>query len=90
MVIPVGVAWRDIPDGVPYAAAIVQGIRRARVLLVVLTPESRSSPHVLREVECAVAANRPTPTVQMAGCLPGKALAYYLAPTQWLRIAARA
>ncbi len=79
------VAWRDIPDGVPYAAAIVQGIRGARVLLVVLTPESRLSPHVLREVECAVAANRPTLTVQMAGCLPGESLAYYLAPTQWLR-----
>jgi hypothetical protein len=79
------VAWRDIPDGVPYAAAIVQGIRGARVLVVVLTPESRSSPHVLREVECAVAANRPTLTVQMAGCLPGEALGYYLAPTQWLR-----
>jgi hypothetical protein len=79
------VAWRDIPESVPYAAAIVQGIRGARVLLVLLTPESRSSPHVLREVECAVAANRPILTVQMAGCLPGEALAYYLGPTQWLR-----
>ena len=79
------VAWRDIPESVPYAAAIVQGIRGARVLLILLTPDSRCSPHVLREVECAVAANRPILSVQMAGCLPGEALAYYLGPTQWLR-----
>jgi hypothetical protein len=79
------VAWRDIPEGVPYAAAIVEGIRTARVLLILLTPDSRASPHVLREVECAVNANRPILTVQMAGCLPGEALAYYLGPTQWLR-----
>ncbi len=79
------VAWRDIPEGVPYAEAIVQGIRSARVLLILLTPESRSSPHVLREVECAVSANRPILSVQMAGCLPGEALAYYLGPTEWLR-----
>ncbi len=79
------VSWRDIPEGVPYAAAIVEGIRTARVLLVLLTPDSRVSPHVLREVECAVNANRPILTVQMAGCLPGEALAYYLGPTQWLR-----
>lgn len=79
------VAWRDIPESVPYAAAIVQGIRGARVLIVLLTPDSRSSPHVLREVECAVAANRPILSVQIAGCLPGESLAYYLGPTQWLR-----
>jgi hypothetical protein len=79
------VAWRDIPEGVPYAAAIVEGIRTARVLLILLTPDSRVSPHVLREVECAVNANRPILTVQIAGCLPGESLAYYLGPTQWLR-----
>ena len=79
------VSWRDIPEGAPYAAAIVEGIRTARALLILLTPDSRASPHVLREVECAVNANRPILTVQMAGCLPGEALAYYLGPTQWLR-----
>ena len=75
------VAWRDIPEGVPYAAAIVQGIREARIVLVLLTSSSRVSPHVLREVETAVAANHPILSVQIAGSLPDEALGYYLGPT---------
>src|SRR4029077_19243067 len=79
------IASRDIPPGMSYAAAIVQGIREAKVVVILLTAASRSSQHVLREIECAVGAQRPILTVQMPGGSPDETLTYYLGPTQWLR-----
>jgi hypothetical protein len=78
------IAPRNIPEGTPYATAIVDGIRSSNAILVVLSSASAASPHVLRELDSAVAAARPILTVQLDGARPSDALAYYLATTQWI------
>ena len=52
-------APRDIRSGYEYAAEIINGIDKSDVLLLVLSKESNTSPHVLREIERAVSKSIP-------------------------------
>src|ERR1700729_2491111 len=47
------IAPRDVVPGELYADAIVRAIDAARVVLLVLSQDASSSPHVLREIERA-------------------------------------
>jgi len=47
------IAPRDIPPGADYPTAIVEAIRSARVLALLLTEHAAGSPHVLSEVRRA-------------------------------------
>src|SRR3978361_324462 len=48
------VAPRDIPPGSDYGAAIIEGINGSRVMVLIFSGNSNSSPQVVREVERAV------------------------------------
>lgn len=53
------VAPRDIRPGIDYAEGILDGIKRARTVLVLISAAALKSPHVSREIERAVNAGTP-------------------------------
>ena len=48
-------APRDIRSGYEYAEEIMNGIEKSDVMLLLMSKEANQSPHVLREVERALA-----------------------------------
>src|ERR1700733_3507622 len=78
------VAPRDVVPGELYADAIVRAIDAARVVLLVLSQDASSSPHVLREIERATSKRRAVLTlrIDLAPTPPG--LEYFLNAAHWL------
>ncbi|SDY14542.1 TIR domain-containing protein [Geodermatophilus africanus] len=83
-------APRDIPVGSEWATAIVDGIRRSRLLVVVFSVRSCASPEVYREVELASRERKPMLTVRIdrTAELTGP-LAFFLSSIQWFEATAR-
>jgi TolB-like protein/Tfp pilus assembly protein PilF len=78
------IAPRDVTPGVFYADAIVQAINSARILIVVLSVNSASSQHVLREVERASAKRRPLVAFRLDTTSLPTGLEYFLSASHWL------
>ncbi|MEM6605443.1 MAG: TIR domain-containing protein [Pseudomonadota bacterium] len=78
------IAPRDVLPGEEYAQAIVEAIDSAKLVVLVLTVEATSSPHVSREIERAVSMSKPIITVRMRGVTLPPSLDYYLSQSQWL------
>lgn len=57
------IAPRDVPPGEPYAHVIVEAIREAKVVVLVLSPAANDSKYVINEVEAA--ANKGIPIVPL-------------------------
>jgi TIR domain len=84
------IAPRDIPVGEEWAGAIVEGLRRSRLLVVVLSVRSCASPEVYREVELASRAGKPMLTVRIdRSAVPTGTLQYFLSSIQWIDATAR-
>jgi hypothetical protein len=84
------IAPRDIPVGEEWAAAIVDGVQRSRLLVVVLSARSCASPQVYREVDCASRSGKPMLTVRIdRNAVPTGTLAYFLSSIQWIDATAR-
>ncbi|MGR7025647.1 toll/interleukin-1 receptor domain-containing protein [Geodermatophilus sp. URMC 62] len=84
------VAPRDIPAGSEWAPAIIDGIRRSRLLVVVFSVRSCASQEVYREVELASRERKPMLTVRIdrTATLTGP-LEFFLSSIQWLEATAR-
>jgi len=78
------IAPRDVRPGEAYAAAIVNAINSARMLLLILGKEAVASPHVLREVERASSKRRPILAVRMDDTELPPELEYFLSVNHWL------
>jgi TolB-like protein/Tfp pilus assembly protein PilF len=78
------IAPRDVLPGVFYADAIVQAINAARVLIVLLSADSVSSQHVLREVERASSKKRPLVALRLDRAPLPTGLEYFLSASHWL------
>lgn len=80
------IAPRDIPPGRDYEEAIVEAIAASRVLLLILSAHSNSSPHVKREVQHAFAEGSPTRVIpfRIEPVPYSKSLSYYLGSVQWI------
>ena len=78
------IAPRDIAPSADWAAEIVDAISRARVMVLVFSASSNSSPQVRREVERAVHKNVPVLPFRVAPVAPSKALEYFLSSQHWL------
>lgn len=78
------IAPRDVLPGVPYAEALIEGIRGSRILILVFSAKSNTSPHVMREVERAVSLGLPVIPLRIEDVLPSKAMEYYLSTPHWL------
>lgn len=82
--IGVWIAPRDISPGADWAAEIIDAIAAARVMILVFSAHSNSSPQVRREVERAVHRQLSVLTFRIEDILPSKSLEYFLSAQHWL------
>ncbi|HKY96033.1 MAG TPA: toll/interleukin-1 receptor domain-containing protein [Kiloniellales bacterium] len=78
------IAPRDVPGGMEYGAAILQGIEESSVLLLVLSEQSNESQFVHREVERAVSKAKPVLPIRIREIAPSGALEFFLSQAQWV------
>lgn len=78
------IAPRDIQLGHEYAEEILNGIDNSSVFILMLSKESNTSPHVLREVERAVSKNIPIIVYKIENVQLSKSLEYFLMTHQWM------
>jgi adenylate cyclase len=78
------IAPRDIPAGSEYGEQIVEAIKACRIVVVIFSASANASPHVRREVERAVSAQRPIMPFRVENIAPTGAMEYALSNTHWL------
>ena len=82
--IKVWVAPRDIAPSAEWAAEIIEAIGASKIMVLVFSGASNSSPQVRREVERAVHRQVPILTVRIEEALPTKSMEYFLSAQHWL------
>jgi adenylate cyclase len=78
------IAPRDIPAGSEYGEQIVEAIKACRALVLIFSSSANGSPHVRREVERAVSAEKPVIPFRIENVVPTGAMEYALSNTHWL------
>lgn len=78
------IAPRDITPGEEYPTAIMRGIRAAKVMLLVFSPDSNVSPHVLREVERAISLNIPVVPMLIEEAELSSNMEYLISSCHWM------
>ncbi|HXG03351.1 MAG TPA: tetratricopeptide repeat protein [Candidatus Binatia bacterium] len=78
------IAPRDVPPGMSYADAILEGLDASGVLVLLLSSRANASRHVHREVERAVAKGMPILPVRIEAATPAQALEYLVAGVHWI------
>ena len=78
------VAPRDIRPGAEWSEAIIEGIKLARVFVLVFSSRTNASGHVRREVERAVNHGLIVVPFRIEDVLPEGALEYHLGAVHWL------
>lgn len=76
-------APRDIRPGKEYAEEIINGIDSSQYMVLLISKEANSSPHVLREVERAVSKSIPILVYKLEEVELSKSLEYFLMTHQW-------
>ena len=78
------IAPRDIAPGADWAAAIIEAISNARIMVLVFSASSNASPQVRREVERAVHKQVRILPFRIENVLPSQSLEYFLSAAHWL------
>jgi hypothetical protein len=78
------VAPRDVPPGVEYGQAIVDGIADSRALVLILSDQSNESQFVRKEVERAVSKTKPVLPVRIREVTPSGSLEFFISSAQWV------
>jgi hypothetical protein len=78
------IAPRDVTPGVDWAAAIIEAIAAARVMVLVFSASANTSPQVRREIERAVHRQVPVLPFRVEDVLPSSSLEYFLSSQHWL------
>ncbi len=85
------VCWmapRDVEAGTDYAAAIMDAIRNSQLVVLIFSTFSNASPYALREIERAVAYQRPVLALRTDDTVPNSSIEYYVNVWQKLKAAA--
>ncbi len=77
-------ASRDATSSEDKASATIEAIRRSDLVLLIFSASANSSPYVLREIERAIAYERPVLSIHLDDAVPNPSLEYYLNLWQWL------
>jgi ABC-type amino acid transport substrate-binding protein len=77
------IAPRNVPAGMDYGQAIMDGIKNCRVMLVLLSEDSGQSRYVAREVERAVTHNAALLPVRLSDIEIPVRLEFFLGSCQW-------
>lgn len=80
-------ASRDAAASEDKAAASIEAIRNSDLVLLIFSASANSSPYVLREIERAIAYERPVLSIHLDDAVPNASLEYYLNLWQWLEAA---
>jgi TIR domain len=80
----VWIAPRDVSPAAEWAAEIIDAISAARVMILVFSASSNTSPQVRREVERAVSKDLRILPFRLENVLPSKSLEYFLSSQHWL------
>lgn len=80
----VWIAPRDVSPAAEWAAEIIEAIAAAKVMVLVFSASSNSSPQVRREVERAVHKDVRVLPFRIEDVLPSKSLEYFLSSQHWL------
>ncbi|HJS88590.1 MAG TPA: toll/interleukin-1 receptor domain-containing protein [Steroidobacteraceae bacterium] len=80
----VWIAPRDVSPAAEWACEIIDAISAARVMILVFSESSNSSPQVRREVERAVSKDLRVLPFRLENVLPSKSLEYFLSSQHWL------
>src|SRR5688500_3334745 len=78
------VAPRDVPPGVEYGQAIINGIGDSRALVLILSDQSNDSQFVRKEVERAVSKTKPVLPVRIREVTPSGSLEFFISSAQWV------
>jgi TolB-like protein/Tfp pilus assembly protein PilF len=84
------IAPRDVPAGAPYADGIIHAINGSKALVLVLSKNAVSSPHVGKEVERASSKRRPIVVFRTDATPLTPSLEYFLSESQWIEAGAGA
>jgi formylglycine-generating enzyme required for sulfatase activity len=78
------IAPRDIEPGADYPAAILDGLQQARTVVVVVSPASVASPHILTEVGHAFSKKKSIIPFRLSATQLPPDFDYFLSMSQWL------
>lgn len=80
----VWIAPRDVSPAAEWAAEIIDAISAARVMVLIFSSSSNSSPQVRREVERAVHKDLRILPFRIEDVMPSRSLEYFLSSHHWL------
>jgi TolB-like protein/Flp pilus assembly protein TadD len=78
------IAPRDVRPGAFYGDEIVHAIDSSKAIVLILSHDAASSPHVLREVERAASKRHPVVSLRIDEAPLPAGLQYFLNTSQWL------
>jgi len=78
------IAPRDIAPGAPYDEEIMSGIECSKTFILLLSAASNESPHVKRELTCALRAGHDVYPIRIEDIQPGTKLEYLLGGIHWV------
>ena len=78
------IAPRNIRPGKEYAEEIINGIDESAAVVLLMSKNANSSPHVLREVEHAVSGGTPILVYKIEDVVLSKSMEYFLMTHQWV------
>jgi len=78
------IAPRDIPPGKLYGAALINAIKSAQIMVLVLSKGTNHSEYVVRELNEAVANGLTIISFRIEEVEPSENLGFYINSTQWL------
>jgi TolB-like protein len=78
------IAPRDVTPGAHYASAIVHAIDSTKAIVLILSQDAATSPHVLREIERATSKRHPIVTLRVDQAPLPAEFEYFLNTSQWL------
>jgi dienelactone hydrolase len=78
------IAPRDITPGLPFAEAIIDGLKASKVFVLIYSANSNHSPQVIKEVDRAVHHGLEIITLRLEDVPMSKQLEYYISNVHWL------
>jgi formylglycine-generating enzyme required for sulfatase activity len=78
------IAPRDVPPGSQWASAIVGGIDRCRIMVLIFSSRANISSQILREVERATSKGIPIIPLRIEDVTPTNSMGYFLGSIHWL------
>lgn len=78
------IAPRDITPGKEWGAAIIEGINKSRVMVLIFSAHANDSPQIRREVERAVHKGIAIIPLRIEDIMPTQSLEYFIGTVHWL------